>query len=101
MGLLMFTVWYPPHKSAEMAKLYLKQPRDLPHIQKWRVFNCPDGERGMKGYHLIYTERGKLEEALHELNKYFVPFSQIEGVSMKSETLIGVQDSFKLIGMEW
>jgi len=97
----MFTVWYPPHKSAEMAKLYLKQPRELPYIQKWRVFNCSDGKRGMKGYHLIYTERGKLEEALQELNKYFVPFSQIEGVALKSETLIGVQDSFKLIDMEW
>jgi hypothetical protein len=101
MGVLMITVWYPPHKSTDIAKLYLKRPREIPNVSKWRVFNCPAGKEGMKQYHLIYTERGKLEEANEELAKYFLPFSQIKGVYMKFENLIGVQDSYKLIGMKW
>ncbi|MHA2474326.1 MAG: hypothetical protein ACXAES_13960 [Promethearchaeota archaeon] len=101
MGILMLTVWYPPHKSAEMAKLYLKSPREIPFVTKWRVFNVTDGKKGMKQYHLLYTEKGKLEEANIELNKYFLPVSQIEGVKMKHETLLGVQDSYKLLGLEW
>ncbi|MHA2038285.1 MAG: hypothetical protein ACW972_12170 [Promethearchaeota archaeon] len=101
MGVIMITLWYPPHKLMDISKLYLKQPKEIPNVTKWRVFNCPDGKRGMKQYHLIYTERGKLESAYEELNKYFIPIAQIEGVHSKWETLTGVQDSYKLIGMEW
>ena len=97
----MITLWYPPNKSVEIAKRYLKQPRDIPFVTKWRAFNMSDGKNGMKQYHLIYTERGKLEEATMEINKYFLPFIQIEGVFMRGEGLIGVQDSFKMMGMEW
>ncbi len=97
----MITVWYPPHKSKEVAKLILKSPREIPFVTKWRVFNCPAGKEGLKGYNLIYTERGKMEEAILELGKYFLPFSEIEGYYTKFEPLIGVSDSFNLIGMKW
>ena len=101
MGVLMITTWYPPKKSADVAKIYLKQPRELPYVTKWRVFNCAAGKDGMKQYHLVYTERGKLEEATLELNKYFMPLLQIEGFSILHEPLIGIQDSYSLIGMKW
>lgn len=101
MGVLMITTWYPSHKVAEMAKSYLKQPREVQNVTKWRVFNCAAGKDGIKQYHLIYTERGKLEEAIEGLTKYFFPFGQIEGFNLKMETLMGVKDSYKLIGMEW
>ena len=97
----MITVWYPPHKSTDIAKLYLKQPREIPFVTKWRVFNTADGKDGMKQYHLIYTEKGKLEEAQMGINKYFLPVLQIQDVFMKAEGLIGVQDSFNMIGMKW
>ncbi|GAH05716.1 unnamed protein product, partial [marine sediment metagenome] len=32
-----------------------------------------------KQYHLIYTERGKAEEAMGAINKYFLPCFNIEG----------------------
>jgi hypothetical protein len=101
MGVMMVTVWYPPHKSADIAKIYLKQPRDIPFVTKWRVFNATDGKNGMKQYHLLYTERGKLEEAQIEVSKYFLPVIQIEDVFMKVEGLIGVRDSYEMIGLEW
>ncbi|MFW9971525.1 MAG: hypothetical protein ACFFDF_15125 [Candidatus Odinarchaeota archaeon] len=98
----MVTTNYPNHKGMEVAKLYLKQPRKIPNIAKWRVFNTPAGNDGMKQYHLIYTERGKLEEASMELWKYFAPFAlEIEGFQMTVEVLLGVSDSYKTAGMKW
>ncbi len=98
----MVTVWYPMHKGLDIAKIYLKQPRELPYVAKWRVFNTPAGKDGMKKYHLIYTERGKAEEVALELNKYFVPFAtEIEGFHIQVENLMGVSDSYKIVGMEW
>lgn len=101
MGIYMITIWYPPNKSADIAKLYIKQPREIPYVTKWRAFNTTGGKDGMKQYHVIYTERGKAEEAGLELNKYFLPFAQIEGFNIQFEGLLGVSDSYKLLGMNW
>ena len=102
MGVFMITLWYPPHKAAEMGKIFLKQPRELPFISKWRIFNTHGGINGMKQYHLIYTDRGKLEEAIANINKYFMPpLLNIEGLKIELEVLTGVSDSFKMLGMEW
>ena len=98
----MVTVWVPTHKAVDMAKLYLKQPREIPYVTKWRAFNTPGGIHGHKQYHLIYTERGKVEEASLELAKYFLPFTnEIEGFCWQVEHLTGVSDTYKLIGMQW
>ena len=101
MGLYMVTVWYPPDKNPEMTKLYLKQPREIPFISKWRVYNTTGGINGIKQYHLIYTERGKAEEAMEEISKYFIQFYSIEGFRYLAEPLLGVSDSYALMGMKW
>ena len=97
----MITVHYPNNKSIEMAKLILKQPREIPHVIKWRVFNTYAGKDGMKQYHLIYTEKENAEEAFMEIGKYFMPFHQIDGFRIQAEVLIGVSDGYKLLGMKW
>lgn len=99
--LIMITAWYPPHKAIEIGKIYLKQPRKIPYITKWRAFNAAGGLNGFKQYHLIYTEKGKGEEAILELDKYFLPFLQVEGFNLLIEPLVGVSDSFKAAGMTW
>ena len=102
MGIYMLTVWYPPDKSSDIAKLYLKQPRDIPFVTKWRVFNTyAGGLKGGRQYHLIYTERGKMEEAGGELNKFFIPFLNIEGFRILFEPVMGVSESMALLGMKW
>jgi hypothetical protein len=102
MGILMVTVWVPTNMAIEMAKMYLKQPREIPYVTKWRAFNTTGGIHGHKQYHLIYTERGKLEEAGLEISKYFLPFTtKLEGFRYDIENLAGVSDTYKLIGMEW
>jgi len=97
----MLTIWYPPNKAIEIGKIYLKQLRKIPYITKWRGFNTTDGLNGVKQYHLIYTERGKGEEAMAELVKYFLPFFQLEGFLYQSETLMGVSETYNLAGMKW
>lgn len=101
MGLYMITIWYPPHKAPEIAKIYSKQPKEIEYIKKWRAFTTGAGMNGIKQYHLIYTERGKMEEAFGKLNKYFMPFLNIEGFRYLAEPLMGVSDSYALLGMKW
>ena len=99
--IIMVTAYYPNHKSIELAKLILKQPKKLPYVKKWRVFNTAGGTDGMKQYHLLYTEKEKAEDAFMGIGKYFVPFNQIEGLRIQVESLLGVSDGFNLIGMKW
>ncbi|MFX0082874.1 MAG: hypothetical protein ACFE94_14075 [Candidatus Hodarchaeota archaeon] len=102
MGIMMVTTWYPMHKSMDVAKRYLKQPREIPFVTKWRVFNTAAGKDGMKQYHIFYTERGKFEEAGEGIYKYFLPFTtEIEGFYITVENLMGVSDSYRMIGLEW
>ena len=97
----MVTACYPNNKTIEMAKLILKQPKEIPYVKKWRVFNTFAGTDGLKQYHLIYTEKEKAEDCFMAISKYFVPFNQIEGFTIQIEPLIGVSDSYNLIGMKW
>ncbi|GAG61500.1 unnamed protein product [marine sediment metagenome] len=97
----MITVNYPNHKSVEIAKLYLKQPREIPYVKKWRIFNAYAGNDGVKQYHLIYTDKEKAEDAFMGIGKYFMPFNQIEGFRLQIESLLGVSDGYNLLGMKW
>jgi hypothetical protein len=101
MGIYMVTMWYLPHEAPDVAKIYLKRPREIPFVTKWRAFNTAGGAKGIKQYHLIYTERGKMEEAGGEINKYFMPFINIKGFRYKTEPLMGITDSYALLGMKW
>lgn len=102
MAIVLVTLWYPPNKAIDLAKWYLKQPRKLLYITKWRVFNTNGGLDGFKQYHLFYTEKGKAEEAGIEIQKYFFPIAnEIEGFRITSESLLGIIDSYALIGMKW
>jgi len=46
----MITVWYPAHKAKELAQVYLKQPREIPLVKKWRIFNTTAGKDGFKQF---------------------------------------------------
>ena len=50
----------------------------------------------MKGYHLIYIEKGQVDEALFEINKIMVPFLDIEGYNYKIEILYTVKETARL-----
>ncbi|MHA1984097.1 MAG: hypothetical protein ACW967_07060 [Candidatus Hodarchaeales archaeon] len=101
--IFMLTVWYPPEKVMEVTNLYNEQPREIPYIKKWEVFNASGGTKGYKQYHLVKSERGKGEEAMSEILKYISPLqTKIEGFRTHLEVVMGLQDSLKLMpGMDW
>jgi len=97
--IIMVTQLYPATKANEVAEKYLQAAKTpLPsYIKKWHTFSTPEGS-SIKAYNLIMVERGKADEAQIHIMKTFAPFYEVEGLSLKSEMLMGVRDSFKAIG---
>ena len=97
--IFMGTQWIPHNKTEEWSKIFLKVNQNpLPScIKRWQTFTSTDGESGIKGYNLIFTEKGKGDEAIVEITKLILPFWEIEGYRWKFEPLIGVSDSLKVL----
>jgi hypothetical protein len=95
------TVTIPSDATQEWAKCSLEMASTpLPAcLKKWQNFCCSggDGNNGIKGYNIIYAEKGKGDEALIEINKLMLPFCQIKGMSWKLEPLMSVTDTFKVL----
>ncbi len=98
--ILMGTQWIPHSKTEQWAKIFLKVNQNpFPScIKKWQVYTSADGEDGIKGINIIFTERGQADEALVEISKVILPFWEIEGYRWKLEPLFGIQDSLKVLG---
>ncbi|MGD9032357.1 MAG: hypothetical protein PVJ69_11530 [Desulfobacteraceae bacterium] len=92
----------PANKTEEWFKCFSDMSANaLPScIKKWQTFTCSDGEIGIKGYNIIYAEKGKGDEALMEISKLMFPFSEIEGASWKIEPVMGISDSLKILGKQ-
>ena len=97
--ILMGIYTMPYDKTEEWKKCVLDLAANPPTagIKKWQTFTCSD-EFGYKGYNLIFTEKGKGDEALLEITRTMVPFTRIEGSTWKLEPLLTVPDSLKLMG---
>jgi len=95
--IFLLTVFYPSHKVMEMAnKFKLEKAPDI--FKRWQIFSAAGDKNGMKAYHLIMSERGKGDEAVLYIQKSLVPFFEIEGYEFSLEILMGLKDSFALIG---
>lgn len=66
-------------------------------IKKWQTFTGSD-EFGYIGYNLIFTEKGKSDEAMMAVSKTMLPFTQIEGASWTIEPVMSAKASLKLLG---
>ena len=98
--IFMGTQWIPHSKTEDWARIFLKVNQNPfpPCIKKWQVYTSADGEDGIKGINLIFTDRGKADEALVEISKVILPFWEIEGYRWKLEPLFGIQDSLRVLG---
>ena len=96
--IFMGTYTMPSSKTDEWVKCMSDMAENqIPScIKKWHTYTCYD-EDGSKGYNLIFTEKGKVDEALIEINKLMFPFLQIEGSSWKLEPLMRVTEAFELL----
>ena len=96
--IFMGTYTMPSDKTAEWVKCMSDMAENqIPAcIKKWQTYTCYD-EIGSRGYNLIFTEKGKSDEAFIEINKLMFPFLQIEGSSWKLEPLMRVTEAFELL----
>ena len=94
------TQWIPHNKTEQWSEIFAKVASNpLPScIKKWQTFSSADGSDGIKGINIIYTEKGKGDEALIEITRTIMPFWEIEGYRWKLEPIIGVSDSMKALG---
>ena len=72
--IFMGTQWIPHNKTEKFSKIFLKMNQNpLPScIKKWQTFSSADGENGIKGINIIYTEKGQGDEALVEISRLMV-----------------------------
>ena len=92
------TVTYPTNASKKVAELFFKNAGKLPqYIKKWQTFASSDCSEGSKGYHLIYIEKGHVDEGLKEVNKVNAPFFNIEGYKWKIEILANVNTASEIL----
>ena len=96
--IFMGTYRMPSNKTKEWLKCFSDLTgKPLPScIKKWQTFAFSDVD-GYKGYNLIFTEKGKVDEAFIEITKLIFPFCQIEGSSWKLEPLMTVTDTLKVL----
>ncbi|NVM01247.1 MAG: hypothetical protein HWN67_02850 [Candidatus Helarchaeota archaeon] len=93
--IFMLTIWIPPDKGKEAMEKSMKIiSAGMPKfIKKWQIYTTNDGLNGTKAYELIFTEKGRADEALLEISKVIVPLAEIEGTRYKLETLFGMKDT--------
>jgi len=96
--IFMGTYIMPGHKTEEWTKCVSDiTAKELPScIKKWQTFPC-SADYG-KGYNLIFTEKGRGDEALIEIAKLMLPLCKLEGASWKLEPLMSVTDAIKILG---
>jgi len=97
--IFMGTQWIPHSSTEEWAEIFLEVNKNpLPScIKKWQTFSSADGENGIKGVNIIFTQKGQGDEALVEISRLVLPFFKIEGYRWKLEPLFGVSDSLKVL----
>ena len=96
--ILLMTLSYPGHGAKKAAELFFKQKGKLPpFIKKWLSFSSSDCSKGIKIYHLIYTEKEHAEEAITEINKLNTPFFNIDGYKSSIEILSTIGETAKLL----
>jgi hypothetical protein len=96
--IFMGTFRMPSDKKDEWMNCFagIKENPPTEGIKKWQTFMCSD-EFEYKGYNIIFTEKGKADEALVEISKTMLPFTQIEGASWTLEPLLSVTDTIKVL----
>ena len=96
--ILLMTLTYPGNSAKKAAELFFKKAGKLPpFIKKWLTFTSSDCSKGIKIYHLIYTEKEHAEEAITEINKLNTPFFNIEGFRSTIEILNPLSEASKLL----
>ena len=96
MGVYIIESWTPFHKVEEAREVMAKLPKLPPYIKKWQTFTTADGNKGVKGYGIVFVEPGKAEEANIYISKLLYSFKDVEGYTWKARPALSVRDTVKM-----
>ncbi len=96
----MVTAWFPVGASKEASKAWTTSPTFPIFMKRLGDFNVVNAEEGLKTYHLLELDQGKVDEGITELRKVLNHFSKIEGYRWRLEILTTVKDTMLLFGLK-
>ena len=104
MVLIMITTWGHLSKVNEVGKIYLEQRKKNPIDKSIMKRIVPMGiilvKEGIRNTVIYEAKPGKEKEALADLTKRMLPYSEIEGFKCQIEVLMSGTEAFPLIGLQ-
>ena len=99
----MSTVWFPASKVAEVGKKFLevrKTPLDRSIMKRVVPMGVRILKEGIRNIGIYEVKPGKTEDALGDLTKRMLAFSEIEGFESQLEVLMSGTEAMPLIGLK-
>ncbi len=101
---LLATVWFPPHKGAEVGKKFLEVAKKFPEDKSLGKLVL-DGalmrtRYGIKAITISKVKEGKLDDALARVSEMLAFYSEIEGVNSRVDTMATLLESLDIVGIK-
>ena len=98
---VMTIINYPPDKTVEIAKTFMKAEETPlpPFLKRLQVLIGSAGESGLSTYGIYEVEAGKEYEGLQEISKRMVAFFGIEGFRYRVETVMTPEEAIPMLGL--
>ena len=100
---IMITTWGPASKVAEVGKKFIevrKTPLDRSIMKRVVPMGVRMLKDGIRNIGIYEVKPGKTEEAMGELTKRMLAFSEIEGFEVEMEVLMSGTEAMPLIGLK-
>jgi len=98
---VMATVTYPLKSVMEVGKQFVESLKDpLPEYVNRLAIYTRYGDKGIQAYSPVEIEKGREDDGIRELVKWYTQFFDIEGVEVRIELVLPVEEAMPLIGLE-
>lgn len=96
---VMTTVTYPPDKTVEVVKVFMKAEETPlpPFLKRHHVLITSAGESGLCTYGIYEVQAGKEYEGLQEISKRMVAFFGIEGFRQRIDNAMTPEEAIPLL----
>ena len=99
--LVMTIVTYPLKSVMEVGRQFVESLKDpLPDYINRLAIYTRYGDKGIQAYSPVEIEKGREDEGLKELVKWYTQYFDIEGFEVRMEIELAVEEALPLIGLE-
>jgi hypothetical protein len=103
MPYVLIKTWFPPHKSEEVANVYLEELKKYPpdrSLGKSLATAIRANENGIMSIEIFDVKEGKLEESINHYQNVQVMYHKIEGFKYEIEVWRTAVEAMALLGMK-